>query len=768
LVPKDAHSQVTNTEPGRDADTAMPVLPLRKGLWVAVLLSMIYLAGTAYVSVVTLLDRVQSTDVMKAVSGDIWSLRIAGQMAYFIGALLGVHLVLAVLAWLLARASAEFSREAREKFVLVVIGWFSLLGGAALAFNALWFPRTFFGAHYYDSMVATVGPFHAGQVIYATVCGLAIANALAGGVHWLRRQHPQRRRRRLLATFAVAVAALMVMASPWQLFRSGPTLDPARPNVILLGVDSLRLDELARFGSTRGNTPHIDSFLRDADIVKDASTPMARTFGSWVAILTSRAPRATGARNNLTPREMVKSEPTIGDVLRTNGYHTVYSTDEVRFANIDESYGFDQVITPPIGASDFIIGTYNELPLASVVINTRLGQYLFPFSFGNRGAAVMFEPKTYVGRLKRELRFDRPTFLVVHLTAAHWPYYTAETPFGVSKPKSPEDRPIYRIGLRTADSMFDQVVHILGSKGALDNAIVVVLSDHGEAMLLPNDAIVKNGAFVKGLGAPMKVLDVGHGQSVLSQTQYKVLLSFKAFGERKPFHNSGRDIPVPATVEDISRTLLDLLGVPGNPLQSEALSLAPWLQATGMLPAGPETSRVRYTETDLAVIPDVRGEVDEVETAKQNSKFFGIDSRTTRMHIWPKMMPLVRAFKERAAFTQQHLLAAMPAGPETHQYVYFDIATGNGELLLERPGPELPEGQLLWDSLHSHFEDELKPPTRTTIDQWPQIAIEWRDYFINKQDAPAASAPGPAPTPAAEPGSVPTSGLVVAPAAKSD
>lgn len=731
----------------------MPVLPLRRGLWTAILLSMLYLAGTAYVSVVTLLDRVQSTDVMKAVSGDIWSLRIAGQMAYFIGALLVIHLVLALMAWLLARATVEFSREACEKFVLVVVGWFSLLGSAALAFNALWFPRTFFGAHYYDSMVQTVGPFHVGQIIYATISFAAIVTAIVGGVHWLRRQSSLRRRRWSSVLAAVVVVAGILVASPWQWLGGKRVADPARPNIILLGLDSLRLEELARFGGQRGNTSHIDSFLRDADIFKDASTPMARTFGSWVAILTGRSPRETGARNNLTPRDMVKSEPTIGDVLRRAGYHTVYSTDEVRFANIDESYGFDQVITPPIGASDFIIGTYNELPLASVVINTRLGQVLFPFSFGNRGAAVMFEPKTYVARLKRELRFDQPTLLVVHLTAAHWPYYTAETPFGVSKPQSPQDRPMYRIGLRTADAMFDQVVAVLRHKGALDNAIVVVLSDHGEAMLLPNDAIVTHGGFVKGLGAPLKVLDVGHGQSVLSQTQYKILLGFRAFGAQAAFRNAGRDLPVPATAEDISPTLLDLLGMAGNPLGSEGLSLAPWLKAEGTQDAGEHAGRIRFTETDLSVIPDVRGEVDEVETAKQNSKFFGIDPATTRMYIRPRMMPLVRAYKERAAFTPEHLLAAMPAGPSAHQYVYFDIAAGNGELLLARPGPEQAEGQRLWDALHQHFEGELQPPTRTTIDQWPQIEVEWRDYFINRPEAAATR--GPAPALATEPKSAP-------------
>ena len=145
----------------------------------------------------------------------------------------------------------------------------------------------------------------------------------------------------------------------------------------MLGIDSLRLEELRRFGGTAGNTRHLDRFLRTRTLSEDASTPMPRTFGSWVSILTGRSPVSTGARNNLTPRDVLAANPTIADVLRTAGYRTVYSTDEVRFANIDESFGFDEVITPPIGAADFILGTYNELPLPSVVINTRVGQAFF-------------------------------------------------------------------------------------------------------------------------------------------------------------------------------------------------------------------------------------------------------------------------------------------------------------------------------------------------------------------------------------------------------
>jgi hypothetical protein len=146
------------------------------------------------------------------------------------------------------------------------------------------------------------------------------------------------------------------------------------------------------------------------------------------------------------------------------------------------------------------------------------------------------------------------------------------------------------------------------------------------------------------------------------------------------------------------------------------------------------------------VIPAPDGAVDEVSTAKAVSRFFGIDPSSTRIFIRHKMLPLARAYKERAAFTSRHLLAALPAGPDAHQYVYFDIGSGSGELLMARPGPELAEGQQLWDALNAHFAGELMTPRRVTGQDWPSIAEQWRKYFSNQHTStlqpasPAASA----------------------------
>lgn len=718
---------------------------LRRGFVVALVLSLLFLVITAYSSAATLLSRVGDNDVMKAASGGVWSGRIAWEMFWFGSAVILMHVMFAALAWLLAVAALRIWPRIAHRFVLAAVGWFALLAAAVLAFNALWYPRTLIGLFYHDAMSATAGPFFVGQVVYGSVLALCVGFLVAlGWIEGRRRGFVELTARGMVAP-ALVLAVALVAAIVW---RQGPAsasaANDARPNVIILGIDSLRLDQLRRFGGTEGNTPNLDRYLADADLLRDATTPAARTFSSWVAILSGRSPVQTGARFNLADRTSVATNPTIADVLRQVGYRTVYSTDEVRFANIDETYGFDQRITPPIGASDFLIGSYNELPLSTIVINSRVGQYLFPFSYGNRGVATMFQPQTYLGRLDRELQFDRPTLFIAHLTASHWPYYDSSVPLGKLDSKGPDDRPAYRKGLQTADAMFGQMLAMLRRKGALRNAIVIVLSDHGEALRLPNDSFFKSGSLVEGLGAPLKMLDIGHGQSVLSPTQFHVLVSFRSFGQKPAFRASGREFPRPTTVEDIAPTVLDLLGIDRTVLASTGLSAAPLLRGAAAANDA-DAARVRFTETDLSVLPAADGSIDENATVQANSKFFEINPANGRLQIRQSFAPLALAYKERAAFTPRHLLAAIPAGPDAHQYLYFDLVTGDGQLLLGRPEAGLPEGRLLWDALAQHYAGELRPAVRVTMEDWPVIDQQWKDFFINRRQAKVTGAAGNAP-----------------------
>ncbi|MFO1394856.1 MAG: sulfatase-like hydrolase/transferase [Steroidobacteraceae bacterium] len=706
-----------------------PRRELLRGWLLGVVMALAFLILTAYQTAATLLSRVAETDVMKAATDSAWSGRVGLEIAWFLAAVVLLHVAMGTLAWVLACASAVTSANVRAKLLRYVIGWFALLAAATIAYAALWHPRTLLGAWYHDHLSTPVGPLMLGQLIYYGAMAGAAAALLSAAWRGLRSPGLDTRWRATAAAVPVLLAGFAVASLAAERPAAAAHVVTDRPHVIFIGIDSLRLDEVRRYGG-HGLTPNLDAFIAQADLFKDASTPLARTFPSWVSILTSRSPPRTGARYNLGERSRVKTNPTIGDLLRAAGYQSIYSTDEVRFANIDETYGFDRVITPRIGAADFVIGTYNELPLSAVVINTRLGKWLFPFSYANRGVASMFEPETYVERLDRELSFDRPTFFITHLTASHWPYYTADTPFGIPNTDGEKGRPLYEAGLRTADAMFGEIIEMLKRKGALENAIVVVLSDHGEALGLPDDTFINAGTVIAGLKAPLKMMDMGHGQSVLSPMQYKVLLGFRAFGPHAPFATKGRSFQAPADVEDIAPTILDLLGIHGDPLASSGQSLASMLRTgTDALPPDEIAQRIRYTETDLKVLPSQNGGVDEDATARENSKFFELDPRTARLHIRENYAPLAIAFKERAAFTADHLLAAIPAGPDAHQYLFFDVRTGNGRLLLERPGADDPIAQRLWDAMGQHYGKELKTPVATTMDDWPKIDTAWSNFF---------------------------------------
>lgn len=698
----------------------------------AIGLSLAFLVGSAVQSAATLAMRLKGNDVMEAASGGVWTGQIGRDVAAFVLAQVVMHLGLAVVVFGLAVATAVLSAGARAKLGRTVVGWFALLAAAIIAYNAYWYPRTGLGAYYNDALTTGIGPVDVGPAIYWSVMLLAAGN-VAAALLTLLKGAPSPRLRRVAGVGAAIVATLGVL---WFVGAARPgsaaETDPERPHVILLGIDSLRLEQLRRFGGT-GLTPNLDRFLAEADVVRDTTTPVARTFPSWVAILTGRSPVATGARFNLADPARLKLEPTLGGVLAAHGYRTIYATDEVRFANIDESYGFDQVVTPPIGASDFLIGTYNELPLATVVINSRIGQYLFPFSYSNRGVAALFEPRTFLERLDREVRFDGPTLFVTHLTASHWPYYVSDTTFHDAEKAHPDDHPLYRIGLQTADEMFGRVIEMLERKGALHNAIVVVLSDHGEALGLHADTLLDNDSRVDGLRLPLMVNHLGHGQSVLSPVQYQVLLSFRGFGPAAGFRSSGRDLPGGATVEDIAPTLLGMLGIAGDPLRATGQPLAALLRGDPAQTRVGSPDRVRFTETDLKVLPDAKGGVDEVATANQNSKFFAVDARSGRIHIRSRYVPLVLAFKERAAFTDDLLLVALPAGPDAHQYLMLDRRTGDGRVLDGPPAEERPAQRHLWDAMMSHFAGEMRPPIIVEQTDLPEFDRGWMEFFKTRE-----------------------------------
>jgi arylsulfatase A-like enzyme len=337
------------------------------------------------------------------------------------------------------------------------------------------------------------------------------------------------------------------------------------PHIVILGIDALRNDlTIPRRGPAQA--PNIRGFISEARRFDDTLTPLARTYPSWTTILTGRHPVTTNARFNLMPRRLVHEGDTLATALRTRGYRATYATDEVRYANFNETYGFDQIITPPIGAIDFLLGYGADMPLVNLVASTPIGGLLFPSNHANRAASVTYRPRDFVERLEREIDVNGPAFIAIHLTLAHWPYSWA----GRSTPTTP---PAYRVAYGEAvpevDRQFADVLAMLARKGVLDNAVVVLLSDHGEALGAENDSIIRQ------TGSSQEIWDTlwGHGTSVLSPNQYHVLLAMRAFG-RARLPGPERNYDWPVSLEDVRPTLEELAtGIAATDV--DGLSLVP-------------------------------------------------------------------------------------------------------------------------------------------------------------------------------------------------
>jgi arylsulfatase A-like enzyme len=108
---------------------------------------------------------------------------------------------------------------------------------------------------------------------------------------------------------AVACAAGSAAAAP-----------DARPNVLIVTIDTLRADRMSAYGYQRPTSPGLDRLMRSGALFAQARTVEPLTGPALCAMLTSRFPHENGAtRNGLRMRPNLPSLPKL---LRDRGYRT--------------------------------------------------------------------------------------------------------------------------------------------------------------------------------------------------------------------------------------------------------------------------------------------------------------------------------------------------------------------------------------------------------------------------------------------------------------
>ncbi|MEJ0098644.1 MAG: sulfatase-like hydrolase/transferase [Pseudomonadota bacterium] len=593
-------------------------------------------------------------------SDPIWRTRLGLNITLFGLAMLMLHVGFGLLSWLLAVLSEKAYPNARCSRRQWVFAWF--LAGAAwlLLANAAHFPHSSLGEPYRTVAIADLF----GATPYSLLTACLLCSVAATLLVFLYRQARWRRSGYLIAGVA---SMSMAVGFTWSHGPHHANSASRPPNIIFLGIDSLRPDFVKA-----DTAPHVRAFMDSAVQLQDAVTPLARTFPSWMAILTGRHPHTTGAYINLIPRNLIHTGTTLPQALRAHGYRTYYSMDETRFANIDSSYGFDRTMTSTIGGSDFVIAWFADTPLSNIVMNTWLGALLFPHVHANRAAHVTYDPDAFVRRVTNALDPDQPAFVVSHLTLPHWPFIWA-----ASDPVQPDEENIpglYTLAVRRADQQFGDMLSAMERRGMLDNAIVVALSDHGEALGGSTDFMTD--AFPADEGEAPKSQKWGHGTSVFSPTQYHVVLGIRAYGNARALLGQPAVLNEPVSLVDLAPTILDLLGIKSEE-KFDGISLVPLLRSRETSPNDFD-DRIRFTETEY----NPGGFVPTHQTASavaEAAKIYRLDSTTDRLLVRENMIESILASRQYAALLGKRAMAiAMPDGLDDgyHEFIYIPGPNG--------------------------------------------------------------------------------------------
>ncbi|MBX3050418.1 MAG: sulfatase [Caldilineaceae bacterium] len=256
-----------------------------------------------------------------------------------------------------------------------------------------------------------------------------------------------------------------------------------KPNIVLLGIDSLRADHLSGYGYQRLTSPHLDRFAQQGVLFENtfsAHIPTTSAYGSMLTGMDVFTTQVVALRHKGPMREEVK---TLAEILKEQGYHTVC----VGFSGNPSSRGFDEYL-------DYTAwGSWDEgrLPKAQ-----NLNEQAIP-------------------ALERLLADDKPFFLFLRHMDPHAPYLPPEPYERIfysgdeCDPENKSMEPVlafkpfrdflaswlppgisdqayvtaqYDGAIAYMDAAIQTIFTALESRGVLDETVVAVNGDHGETL----------------------------------------------------------------------------------------------------------------------------------------------------------------------------------------------------------------------------------------------------------------------------------------------
>jgi choline-sulfatase len=316
--------------------------------------------------------------------------------------------------------------------------------------------------------------------------------------------------RSLLNILLTLVCVLFLCWSTAGFGQQSPTRANHSPDIFLITIDTLRADHVGCYGNAAIKTPALDALARDGIRFTNAFTPSPLTNTSHTSILTGLYPNSHGVSDFAVP--LSPEHVTWATTLRKQGYTTaafigaVILDSKTLAPGLDQGFDFyDDFPDPAAGKSH-----WGKVERRGMEVITHAEKWLDKHSAG-------------------------PRFAWIHLYDPHDPY-EPPPPYSQLYARNPYDGEI-----AYADHALGTFISYLRHHRRYDNALVIVVGDHGE-----------------GLGQHKEET---HGIFLYDSTLH-VPLIFKLPANKLPAKAAGGVISSEVRTIDILPTVLDLVGAP--------------------------------------------------------------------------------------------------------------------------------------------------------------------------------------------------------------
>jgi arylsulfatase A-like enzyme len=458
--------------------------------------------------------------------------------------------------------------------------------------------------------------------------------------------------------------------------RGKRQVDSSRPNLLLLGCDTLRVDRLLDY--PRNVAPFLHALTSKGTLFTRCYTPIARTAPSLTTFLTGTDPNTHGVFDNYLGDDHAKLKvKTLPEVLKECGYHTEAISDWSGSDLGKFSFGFDSKLLPQDqwNFRYLLRQGPKELRLfLSLFTHNRFGRVFLPELYFLAGIPMTLE----LGRLTRKrlcaLASKQPFCLTVFFGTCHppfgseYPYYRLYAdpsyqgaslfamarltdPFEILRSQREPRRAfdldqitaLYDGCVRCFDDQVRAIFHHLKRLKLEQNTLVVIFSDHGMELFEHNTW--------------------GQGNSAIGEQSNRVPVLI--FDPRCP--GRGRVDQIIRAV-DIAPTLLERLNL-SPPASMEGVSLAEFLTGAKPLP-----ELIARFKTGLWLTPPPGLPPGHLTYPDIVELLYIPDPTTGTLAIKPQYLASIEQARDHAVCWREWKLVRLALNPSP-KYLLFNLAS---------------------------------------------------------------------------------------------